>query len=218
MSFKAVIISTVFVLLSGNAMAGFVVGNNPSTHSQAAAFCAQQGSRLADVNQANRNDLIAALAGKPGWIASWDSNFYTGTCTYSINNHIGPSDCNNMLYPVCNPVVNPNPQPCPHPHHDSSSHSVASSSSHRLYKSFNAGNDQAACGPRRSRSSRSSASSFCADSSVVGCEVPFQYVYLTNTITNSFTSTQPITTTTTSTEILFFATVAAYTVTPSSIP
>jgi hypothetical protein len=125
-----------------------------------------------------------------------------------------------MLYPVCN---------AGHvPHFDSSSSSssipLSSSSPHILHKSYNAEAGQNTCGPRRSRSSRasrcsspSSSPSFCSSSSAVGCDVPFQYVYLTNTITASFTSVQPVTTTTTSTSTVVFATVAAYTVSSSLV-
>ncbi len=117
---KSADVREIFDVLSGNEGADFFVGNNPSTHSQGEALSALKGSKLANANEENQNDLIFALDGRPGWIGSLDSNFYTGTCTFSQNHRIATFDCNSMLYPVCNSVVSPQPVlPC---QPDSSAH------------------------------------------------------------------------------------------------
>lgn len=231
MSIKLAIISAFLALVSGSALPQpqFHVGKEAMCHEKAREYCQRLGSRLADVNQANRGQLISALQGKPGWIASWDSNYYTGSCTYSINDHIGPSECSNSLFPVCNPLpAKPHPHHGhEHPHsshshehsHSSHGHDHEHSHSHSshgpgLYKSFNveAAEEKGANhhGPRRSRRS------FSADGSVAAAEVPFQYVYLTNTVTTSFTSSLTVTTTTTSVFTEIIGTVAAFTVTESA--
>ncbi len=144
------------------------------------------------------------------------------SCSSSSSNFSSLPSCIDSSSMSSSSCVLPDPEPFPMPCEYSSSILDLLSSSYNNNNNNN--NNNNSYGPRRSsRSSRSrqpsSSSSRCHSSSESyygGCEVPFQYVYLTNTITNSYTSVQSITTTTTSTEIVFFATVAAYTVTLST--
>ncbi len=130
MLFKLAILSSIVAILSGNVMANFIVGSFPMDHDQALTFCAQQGSRLADIDRANQNALVASLNGKQGWVGSWDGNSYPGSCIYGFHYHVGLNECGKAYYPVCNPVLF---------RQDSSSY---------LQKSFNAANDHSAyCAP-----------------------------------------------------------------------
>ena len=194
----------------------------PLTHAEAVAFCASQGSTLASVNAGNLAALSAQAGYTPKWVGSWNGDNYNGACLTLNQGTVVTADCSAKYQAMCNPSA---PKPCPpapKPCESSSSSSCIdfSSSSCSLpdpqpLPSSCESSSSSCYGPRRSSRSSRSSSSRClsSSSSSYGCDVPFQYVYLTNTITASWTSIQLVTTTTTSTDVITFATVAAYTVT-----
>ena len=196
--------------------------NCPMTHAQAVAYCASQGSNLVGVTSANLAALSAQAGYAPKWVGSWNGDNYNGACLVLSQGTVVVADCNAQNQAMCarSPAPGPcppTPAPCPpapQPCYESSSSSCSlpdplplpcESSSSSVY------------GPSsRSRSSRSSSSSSsnCYSSSSSSCDRPqFEYVYLTNTVTSSYTSVASSTSTVTSTNLIYFATVAAYTVT-----
>jgi hypothetical protein len=203
---------------AASASAPFLVSNVPLCHEEAVSYCAAQGSRLADVNTANRGQAIAQLGGDAAWIGSWDYNGYNSECLTFINGHVGPEQCNFKQRALCNPIVV----------YDASSSSSSSRNARLLSDLQKAGPSQKSHSSRSSRpcpvesssssscfssSSSSCVPNFCDSSSSSGCDPEYRYVYLTNTVTSIQNVQLVITSTSTTTFYLTIGTVAAYTVT-----
>lgn len=217
------------------AVYGSQVSPAPLTHAEAVAYCAAQGSRLANVNQANLAALTAAAGHTPKWVGSWNGDNYNNACLILTQGTIVTADCNRKYHAICHAAPQPCPPepscesvpvppcppsepschsiPVPPPAPSCSSESVIPCPEPEPLPSCESSSSSSSCsvGPRRRHHRRSS--SLCSSSSSSGCEVPFQYVYLTSTVTTSFTSLLTVTTTTTAVETEIIGTVAAYTVT-----
>lgn len=203
--------------LSAALQAPFLLSEVPMTHAQAVEYCAERGSRLADINWRNREQAVQELNGYSAWVASWNYNYFSNQCLMLTGgSHIGPENCDQLNFAMCNAVIlydsnavpgsnrynhselmksgpacrKPAPRPCPV---DSSS---SSSSCIRR--------------PASSDSSCESSSNFsCGD--ICG-DNEYEYVFLTQTVTTIVTAAYTITPTQTITTTHIIGTIPAFTV------
>jgi hypothetical protein len=177
------------------AVSGLVLSPEKLTHNQAKMFCATKGTTLADVTSANMESVKVQLKGQQAWIGSWDYNYYNNACLEFNNGHIGTEACDRVNVAACNDVVL------------LKSANGKSAPQHENHKS-------GARASRRSRKDKCEPSS--CDSSSYACvrdnvDCGFEYVYLTQTVSQVYTSVVPFTiTTATFTSTSIIGTVAAY--------
>ena len=204
------------------ASADILVSPTPMTNNQAVMYCADLGSRLLDVTSVTTASVNQHLAGKVAWIGSWDYNFYNRACIAYSNGHIGTEDCSALHFAACNPVnLHPDHNVHVEQDHQYSEHDqttndhywLKSTGAHGAKEPTENVHERKSAGPRVSRrGSRnrhqkdfiSSDVSSCSSSS--GPDCLFEYVYLTNTVTQVWTVTNFIT----------IGTVAAYVVTTAA--
>ena len=196
MALKLALISAIVALVSSVA-SGLVISSDKLTHNEAVMFCASNGGRLADVTSANRDQVNMELMGHSAWIGSWDYNYYTGQCMNYHNGHIGAVSCEEKHFAACNIRCFTN--------------RLLNMLKKSLVLVLPVVTSPAPSPSLNPPQSYSDAGCY-RDCAVPNCG--YQYVYMTRYVDQVYTSVDVTTATTSTTTLLnYFATVAAYTIT-----